>query len=686
MRATNRAKVELFLASALMLFTELVLIRWTGANVTYLSYFSNFVLLGSFLGIGVGFLRARKRPDLFPWAPLMLLALMGFITRFPVVIDRSGSGLIFFGALRQKGLPTWFMLPLIFLSVAAIMSAIAQGVAVRFARFSPLEAYRLDILGSLVGIVCFAALALLGTTPLVWGLVIGGLFLFLLGGARRPLQLVAVAGVVAVLAVGSYRGNVIWSPYYKITYAPIAAGAAGPAYSIDVNGIPHQSIESAALRRQKEPIYYVPYERIGRNPLGSVLIVGAGTGSDTAIALQQGANHVDAVEIDPRLQQLGRDLHPDHPYQDPRVTTIVNDGRAFLENTDKTYDLILFALPDSLTLVSGQSAIRLESFLFTQQAFQAAKDHLNPGGAFAIYNYYREQWLLDRLAGTLHTVFGQDPCQDQSSYAANDGIGRFSMLVDSADPNGLTCAATWNPEDRIVVAPATDDRPFVYLQHREIPSRYMIVLGLVLLASVGVVRVAGGRLGKMRGDLDLFFMGAAFLLLETKSVVQFALLFGTTWFVNALVFAGILLIVLAAVEVERRVRIGRRGMLFGALFIALGLAYLVPADSLLRLSYFPRFAAATLLAFAPVFLANLIFAERFRDAADSTSAFGANLLGAMFGGTLEYLSLVTGYRALLILAALLYLLAYLFGRARLLGPAPASPVPSETPGAVTEPV
>ena len=69
------------------------------------------------------------------------------------------------------------------------------------------------------------------------------------------------------------------------------------------------------------------------------------------------------------------------------------------------------------------------------------------------------------------------------------------------------------------------------------------------------MRVAGGPLGAMGGYLDLFFMGAAFLLLETKNVVQFALLFGTTWFVNSLVFAGILLSVLAAVEIARRVRL-----------------------------------------------------------------------------------------------------------------------------------
>jgi hypothetical protein len=72
----------------------------------------------------------------------------------------------------------------------------------------------------------------------------------------------------------------------------------------------------------------------------------------------------------------------------------------------------------------------------------------------------------------------------------------------------------------------------------------------------------------------------------------------------------------------------------------------------------PRFLVATVVAFVPVFLANLVFAKRFRDVASSNVAFGANLLGAMVGGVLEYASLITGYRALLILVAVLYAAAF----------------------------
>jgi CDP-diglyceride synthetase len=176
-------------------------------------------------------------------------------------------------------------------------------------------------------------------------------------------------------------------------------------------------------------------------------------------------------------------------------------------------------------------------------------------------------------------------------------------------------------------------------------------------------------------------MGAGFLLLETKSVVQFALLFGTTWFVNALVFAGILLTILIAIEVERRTNIRRPNLLFPVLFAGLLLAGLVPASWLLSLEVVPRFLAATTLAFLPVFVANLVFAGRFRDVADPTTAFGANLLGAMLGGVLEYLSLITGYRGLLVIAALLYALAWAFGSRKLATSEAAEPLGEPAPAA-----
>jgi SAM-dependent methyltransferase len=641
-----RERIQLFLASFLMLFVELVLIRWAGAYVVYLSYFANFILLGSFLGIGIGFLRATRKPDLFRYAPVVLALFAGLVVAFPTTIDRTGGDLVYFG-VQVHGLPVWLMLPFVFVATAVTMATIAHGVAVRFSKFSALEAYRLDILGSIAGIITFSALGLAGLGPISWGLVIGGLFVILY---VRPtlLQAVAVGVLLAVFAIGALRADTVWSPYYRLL-----VWQRGQMTFIDANGVPHQ----AAVPVGSDPDYELIYQRLATPPK-RVLVIGAGNGNDVGTALEHGAQSVDAVEIDPKLMQIGIEFHPNHPYQDPRVNRIVDDGRAFLERTDHSYDLIVFALPDSLTLLAGQSALRLESYLFTQQAFEAARDHLAPGGSFAMYNFYREQWLADRLAGTLSTVFGNPPCTDLGQ-TVGETVGQFSIFVDSRDTASMRCTTVWNPEGRTVVPPAVDDRPFLYLKERTIPSKYVATLFLVLLTSLVGVWVAGGTFKPMTRYMDLFFMGAAFLLLETKAVVQFALLFGTTWFVNALVFAGVLLIVLLAIEVERRIRIGRTALLFGLLLVGLAVAWVVPTDALLSLPVVPRFFAATALAFCPIFVANLIFAERFRDTENPTSAFGANLLGAMLGGTLEYLSLLVGFRALLFVVAGLYLVAYL---------------------------
>jgi hypothetical protein len=644
--------------SFLMLFVELALIRWTGSRVVYLSYFSNFVLLGSFLGIGLGFLGARRRFDLFALTPVALAILVVFVSAFPVVVSRASSQIIYFGKLRQGGLPLWATLPVIFLASAGVMAFIAHGVARTFARFPPLVAYRYDILGSLAGIAAFSLLSFLDAPPLAWGVIVSVMLLVLLG--RRPglLQIGGVAVILGLLGAQSFQADHSWSPYYEITLAR------HPGWTmVFVNGIPHQTIQPMSRRRKVEPVYFEPYRLIRHNSLRNVLIIGAGNGSDVAIALHSGAKHVDGVEIDPRLYALGRQLNPDHPYQNPRAHVIIDDGRAYLQRTHRKYDLILFSLPDSLTLVGGQSSVRLESYLFTLQAIQAARSHLLPGGAFGMYNYYRQQWLLDRFARTLREVFGQRPCVTQ--------YGRLSLLLAGVGPGAVHCRTVWTPGNRSIPPPATDNHPFPYLRTASIPSIYIDALLLILAASAILVRGVAGPVRPMGRYLDLFFMGAAFLLIETENVVRFALLFGTTWFVNALVFGGILLSVLAAIEVSRRVTIRNPVALYAALMVALLIAWLIPESRLLTLGVLPRFLAATLIAFLPVFIANVIFAQRFRAVGSSVTAFGANLLGAMVGGVLEYLALIYGYHALLVVIAGLYGLAFLAGWRHLASPAQA---------------
>jgi SAM-dependent methyltransferase len=664
-------RTRLVLLSFVMLFVELALIRWTGSDVIYLSYFSNFVLLGSFLGIGLGFLRGDRRPDLWPYAPVALALLIAFVRFFPVDINSSGGEFIYFGSLRTSGPPRELVLTVVFIVVAAVMTCIGQGVARTFVKFEPLEAYKYDLIGSVLGILGFSVLAFLRAPPLAWGAVAVIVMLLLEAprfSVKGALQVGAGVAILGILLVESVAAGTSWSPYYKIETQP--SKTVPGALLVNVNGLPHQAyFPAVGPKGETNPLYNLTYNSIKNKKIDDVLVIGAGGGNDVSVALRHGAKHVDAVEIDPRLYDLGKSHHPDRPYSDPRVSAHINDGRAYLESTDKKYDLIAFALPDSLTLVSGNSALRLESYLFTKEAFEAARDHLKPGGVFSLYNYYRQGWLIDRYANTAKEVFGHDPCVI--------GLGPnvdLAVLVVGKQPSATDCGKNgkWVPTGKIV-RPATDDYPFAYLKTRTIPNLYSVSMALILAVSIGLILLAlypfqrgiKKDVGEMFRYTDLFFMGAAFLLLETKNVVQFALLFGTTWFVNALVFLGVLLSVLVAVAVSRRITFKHPARIYLLLLVSLALAWVVPPDDLLRLAMVPRFLAASTLAFLPIFFANVIFTQRFKAVAASATAFGANLLGAMVGGVLEYTALITGYRALLILVALLYGLALLFGRKHL---------------------
>jgi hypothetical protein len=650
---------RLVLTSATLLFVELVLLRWIPANVTYIGFFSNFLLMGSFLGIGVGILLGRRFANV-AWSPFpgLLLLVVGLILGAKLDVQVRASNEIFFGLSESHAADTNFVvLPLVFVLVAAIMAALALPLGALLRSMPPLRAYALDIVGSIGGIGLFTALSVVSLQPPVWFGVLA-LLLSGLGLARRPNRF-SVINATFVLAtfgmvLGATASGDLWSPYYRIS----VERPAGSDTTISVNGIPHQAMHAVpADPSGGEPFYDQIYLWFPGRSFAHALVVGAGSGTDTAYALANKVQAIDAVEIDPRILELGEREHPDRPYADPRVHEYVDDGRAFLRSSSERYDLIVFALPDSLTLVSTSANLRLESFLFTREAFASARDHLAPNGVFVLYNYYRQPWLLEKITAMLADVFQTLPLVRHYDAA----IGSAAVLAASttafpvSSQAGLASAVGASPSP----AEATDDWPFLYLRDRAIASYYLIALAFVLLvagvATVLAARVTAVPLGAF--SPHFFLLGAAFLLLETRSITIFSLLFGTTWTVNAMAFAAILASVLLAIAVNAVIR-PPRPVLYSGLAVMLLIAYLLPPSALLFDPAWLRYLAAAGIAFAPVFFANLVFTASFRDTETADMAFASNLIGAMVGGILEYAALITGYQALLIVVAAIYAAAY----------------------------
>jgi len=716
----HRQAVNLFLVGFLVLFLELACIRWLAGYVVFLQFFTNVVLLAAFLGMSCGCLAARSPRDWLAYFPLLALTtVVAAVATFGVYHVWSGVSIdvggqespqeVYFGTEYRNPDVARFVVPIeaiaavFFVLVALMFVGLGQVLGRAFDSYpNRVKGYTLNIGGSLAGIVGFSAVSFIQAPPLVWFLVSCGGVAYLLHQAGTLTKLKAVALVVLVLGVSvptdwlplvHTRHDTRWSPYYKIDHE-VATG------SITVNTIGHQTMVPFASAGSSYSLIHLLQQHSGGAPFGEVMVIGAGSGNDLAHALKFGVKHIDAVEIDPAIQDIGRHYHPDHPYQDGRVTPHLDDGRHFLRTTDKKYDLVIYALVDSLILHSGYANIRLESYLFTQQAFDDVKRVLKDDGMFVMYNYFRQGWIVERIAAMAERSFGCTPIILSLPYAetlkASSHTG-FMMVIAGCNPrianafnvhksfwmnsvpplnldvDGFALQPETLPADQQQhfkrISPTTlihdagevqsisDDWPFLYLRGKLIPDftiRSMLILGVLGLAMVYLFLPAG----RIAINNRMFFLGAAFMLLETRAVVQMALLFGSTWLVNSAVFFTVLvLILLANLYVLRARREIPLLWHYVGLMIFLAVAVLVPVDVFLSGGLLWRYAVPCILALGPMFFAGIIFAVSFRDAPNPDLAFGSNIAGAVLGGLAESFSMLLGFQHLLLLAMLFYLLS-----------------------------
>jgi hypothetical protein len=675
----RHAGVELFWVSFIALFLELMMIRWAPSVVRLVAYYANLLLISSFLGLGTGAMLAASRRPRLERLPLLLAIAVAFLMAVQgIALPESAGEQRFYSEVgKWRG---YLSLAGIFVTNAALFLPLGGRIGELFDRLPPLNAYAWDLGGSLAGTVVFGVFSFARFSPVIGVLFASAVLLWLMPRAARRSAGVLLAAVAVGVALSNDR-NAIWSPYYYITVreasaelklvnerSPALASPAPnvrtmidpPAYQVSVNHDfyqPHLTLDARRFSPAAQPplkraraAYDLPYAVAAAHR--RVLILGAGGGTDAEIAVLNGAEEVDAVEIDPVLVAISRRFNASGVYDNPKVRIHVDDARSFVRRSGGGYDMVVFGWLDSQALSSAMTNVRLDGFVYTVESIRAAYGLLNETGTLTLSFFAGTDWMASKLAHMVAEGTGQTPTVYRRAGHLILAVSRAPLREVATPFSGFTRqsfdAMQATPESE----PPRDDWPFLYVSGRQVPSDYLIVIAILLTVSVVAVRLAR-RDAPGTGNPQLFFLGVGFLLLETKSIGDCALYFGATWLVTTIVVAGVLLMVLASNLVALRTQVNERWA-YVALLAALILVAAIDRQTILALDFAGRLAWALVVIPLPIFFAGLIFSRALKAAPIASAALGANLVGAMVGGFSEYLSMLTGSAALMLIVIAAY--------------------------------
>ncbi len=677
-RTINQVRIELFVVSFIVLLQELTLIRYLPGQVRVLAYFPNLILLSAFLGLGVGCLRAGKSSLLWLWpASLLIIILCGVVGSHIAFTQESVSEhlwLLYYDLPIDAKVFRGIKLPIIvgFLLSGISFIPLGQIVADRLQEFkkisSSLWGYCWNISGSLFGVIVFSFLGIMRIFPVFWFLgflSIGFLFFY-----KKPyLNIVYIVTAISICSiVGTTEKAMQYSPYYAISYEEDVMGGVrvmtnGSLHQIAISLTNKKKISSNKAAHIREG-YHLPYQYLQKTPQ-KALVLGAGTGNDVSVMLDEGIEHIDAVEIDPVIIEIGRKHHPDLPYSSVRVNIYNTDARSFLYHTSEKYDLIVFGTLDSMTRLSALSNVRLDNFIYTIECINMAKQRLKPGGGIVMYFMTSTPNIHKKLISILTTSFNQLPLVISKYYNLFNNIYMAGPAFDHYRGDvRKNMVSDFKKQAMKGVHIPTDDWPYLYLESRGISVFYVSLISAIILIALLLIIISSGDMRKsimtVKGiDIQMFLFGFAFLLLETRYVTQMNLAWGATWITSSVVFGAILFVVLVATIIARLLPIPFKISIF-CLLTALAFTFLLPVELLLHQNVFFKLMISILFVGIPIFFAGTCFALLFEKRERADIAFGWNLIGAVIGGLAEFLTMIVGFKALLLLTISIYLLAFLF--------------------------
>ncbi len=688
----------ILVSAAVSLGFQLSLIRWHGTIFELFSIYKNFGLLACFTGLGLGYAQSHRRhipllaaAPLFAWQVILLLFCRYNPTDWDAGVLRTVPVLeeLAMGMQKTDSLHDYagaiILLAVTFALTALVFVPIGQVCGALLDRRPKLTAYGLNLLGSIIGVVATMALSIAWTAPAVW---FGASFLALLPFLTFNRRATMVGGAAFLVTMGalSWPLNFPWAPTYS-PYQIIERGAdkfgltrllAAGQYFQRIHFLTPALVNAPGNEHLKAIANYYEFPFTVGHHAQDIAIVGSGTGNDVAAALRMGVEHVDAIEIDPAIVQFGKYYHPEEPYKSDRVSVIVNDARTYLRQTPKEYDMVVYGLLDSHTLLSNASNVRLDSFVYTVEAFREARARLKSDGVLSLSFCVLSPELGRKFYLMLKQAF--DDIEPVCVEARYDGAiiflmrknARLEVPQDAITRAGFQDVTARYADPKLKADLSTDDWPFLYVVHKIFPFSYMVVMGLLVLIAIGMTRSVARV--KLEPDHAAFFLlGAGFMLVETRSITTLGLNFGNTWQVVGFVILGILTMAFLANLAVQKLNIPQKALpvAYVLLLSIIGVGMFLSSrgfDSSLT----GRLTALVVLT-SPLFFSGIIFSTLIRSTQQISGALAANLVGAMLGGLIEYTSMCFGFSFLYWIALALYGGAFLCSFRK--GP-PAAVVPA----------
>ena len=681
-------------AAGLSLFLELLLIRWESGVFAVFALYKNFALLSCFCGLGIGYAKAEDKQLALPAAlpmTLLLLALFTFLrygtgmagnTVFQVVPVREEASVFF--AFKSSvtplmhvvySIPVYLLLAVTFVLNVLVMFPVGQFCGHVMQRLPALPSYGFNLLGSIVGVVLLFLLSWAWAGPVIWfSLAALGMAVFLL--QSRSARLIACASAIGCAAVAGWPTapltQTIYSPYQLIEKASQSNGLMGLLISgsyyqkvFDLN-LANPKRETDDATRKVVGYYELPFKTA--KALDQVAIVGAGSGNDIAAALRNHAGHVDAVEIDPAIRDLGLENHPEHPYADPHVRSIINDARNFFRSTHTSYDAIVYGVLDSHIVVSHGANMRVDSFVYTQEGLKDAFDHVKDGGLLSVSFALPNRLMGEKVFAILKALPDAGaPVAILTGYD-NNNTTTFMVRKNADAPLPLDFMRGHQLTDITPSYVATsanrldlpsDDWPFFYLEKKMYPGTYLILFALVLGISFFMVRHFLPSQSWQPSLLSFFFLGAGFMLVETKAITELGLLFGNTWQVVGIAIVSVLVMAFLANLAAGGLRRQILTLAFAGLLAVLMVGYTISVRGSIQAASLAERLLLVVILVGPLFFSGIVFSTLLKGARNIASAMSYNLMGAMLGGVLEYNSMRFGFSSLYLIACILYGLAWI---------------------------